>query len=257
MTLSLVFGTVDSWQAALVFDDRHFVAGFYDSLNRPNLQGAIATVQVNEVRGPQAFATLPDGEEGWLEKQKNIKGGDRLAVRVGAYVVPGKAWPLKVLDNGAPAGVVAWHDAAPSVAERAAKLYNIDTSMMSQDDDLIVDTLALHQGRENLKDGASLVIEQTVALTTIDINTGRLLGAANIIGECGGGIAETLRRYDLGGMIVIDAAFLAPSARRGLADKVSKQLADDPLQPKVISVTKMGLIEIIRPRMGPSLLEIL
>lgn len=244
----LVFGTHHNTQAVLVFRAGAVTDVFYQSNKNANLVGLVATAKITEVTGSRVFAALPNGAMGWLETKQKIKAGDIVRVRVSSYVQPPKAWPMKLADDLPTA-------AAPSLIERSTAFFPL--SLVREDYETVADWLATNNGNMDLAEGASLIVEQTAAITTIDLNSGRQKNVAQLIAVFGPAVADALRRYQLGGAIVVDAAFLAVAARKGLADKIKKHLATDPLKAKVIGVTKMGLIEIIRPRMGPSLFEAL
>jgi Ribonuclease G/E len=253
--MELIFGTYQQWQIALVQDGHQTVAALFDSVDKPNLQGAIATGRVTSVHGHFARVALPDDEEGYLESKSLPSVGNMALVRITTYVQPPKDWPLKLVD-GDPAGSVQWHDAATSIMDHACTQYSIPATAMRQDDDAVVDYLQRHQGREELQGGASIVVESTSALTTIDLNAGHLRGMANWIAVFGVAVADAIRQYNIGGSIVIDAQFLGMGARKGLAEKIERELERDPLHPRVLGCTRMGLIEITRPRLGPSRLQV-
>jgi len=255
-THTLVFGTYNNWQMAYVVDGRNAIAGYFDSLDRPNLQGAIATAKFTTYKNVHQSIELPDGETGFIETRTPMNSGDMAVVRVSGYVLSPKAWPAKLLADQPPATSVQWHDAATSVIERAMANYDIQPANMRQDDDAAVDFMVRHNGREELKDNASLIIEQTQALTAIDLNTGSLQGVSNCIAVFGPAVARALQTYSAGGAIVVDAGFLGGSARQGLAEKIEKEMQADPLNPKLVSITKGGLLKTPRPRWAPSRMKI-
>ena len=244
----LVYGAYSEVQVVLAYRGSLITDAFYQHSKHPNLVGLVAPAKITEVTGSRVFAALPNGAMGWLETKQRLKAGDLVRARVSAYVQPPKAWPMKLADDVLPT-------AAPSLLERATTL--LPLTLVREDNEVIADWLTVRRGLVELADGASLMIEQTSTAVTIDLNSGRQKNVAQLIAAFGPAVAEALRQYQLGGAIVVDAAFMAPAARKGLADKIKKQLANDPLKAKVISVTKMGLIEIIRPRMGPSLLDVI
>ena len=251
----LIFGTHAGWQVALVTEGQNTIAALFDCIDKPNLQGAVATARITSVHGHFARVALPDDEEGYLEG-KNLPPADSLVVvRVSTYVQAPKDWPVKIVD-AEPAASVQWHDAATSIIDHAAAQYSIPQTAMRQDDDAVADYLQRHRGREELRDGASIVVESTSALTTIDLNAGHLHGMANWIATFGTAVADAIRQYNIGGAIVVDAQFLGMGARKGLAQKIEKELQRDPLHPRMLGCTRMGLIELTRPRLGPSRLQV-
>ena len=62
---------------------------------------------------------------------------------------------------------------------------------------------------------------------------------------------------DRSGAILIDPAGLATRKRQALLDPVKEALRPDPLNPRCLGVTALGLIEIVRARIYPSLPELL
>jgi len=119
-----------------------------------------------------------------------------------------------------------------------------------------------------LKSGGSLVIEETTALTSIDINAGKaavsqnsgrghdLAMAVNI--EAVWEAARQMRLRNLAGLIVLDLMPVRGADGLGRIVKAMKDaLAHDPTGPQVLGTTKGGLLEITRPRRRPPLSHIL
>jgi hypothetical protein len=132
--------------------------------------------------------------------------------------------------------------------------------------DALADEVAgLAADEVGLEEGGRLQITPTPALTAIDVDAG---GAAS-----GGGsktaslerfnrhvlpaIARQIRLRNLSGAILVDLAGLSAKRRRALAPAFSAALAADPLQPKLLGFTALGLAEIVRPRIHPPLHEVL
>jgi ribonuclease G len=133
-------------------------------------------------------------------------------------------------------------------------LYNID--------DEIQRALAR---RVDLKSGGYLIIDQTEALTTIDINTGGFVGARNFDDtifktnlEAAGAIARQLRLRNLGGVIIVDFIDMARDEHRGaVLAEFRKQLARDRTKITVSGFTQLGLVEMTRKRTRESLAHML
>ena len=116
-----------------------------------------------------------------------------------------------------------------------------------------------------LKSGAYLVIDQTEALTVIDVNTGKFTSApdmkhtvlaTNI--EAAGEIARQLRLRSIGGIVVVDFVDMdSESDRRELLSQFQKFLDHDRMKPKIFSLTRLGLVELTRKRELPDLKSIL
>ena len=114
-----------------------------------------------------------------------------------------------------------------------------------------------------LKSGGSLVIEPTEALVSIDVNTGRFTGKGkkdpeqtilrnNI--EAAREIAKQLRLRDVGGIIVVDFIDMESQENR---DKVLRELRShlgrDRARTKAFEVSNLGLVEMTRQRVRPSI----
>jgi ribonuclease G len=117
----------------------------------------------------------------------------------------------------------------------------------------------------NLKSGGHIVIDQTEAMTTIDVNTGSYAGkksAEQIILntnlEAIAVIAEQLRLRNLGGIIIIDFIDMQEMAQKG---KVLKQLAaalaKDNARIQISELSSLGLVQLTRKRTRESLEHIL
>ncbi len=114
-----------------------------------------------------------------------------------------------------------------------------------------------------IKKGAYLIIDQTEAMLTIDVNTGRFVGKkdqeetifrTNI--EAAKEIARQLRLRDLGGLIVCDFIDMYNrDNRRKLFELFKKELAKDRAKGAVNPVSEFGLIELTRQRVRPSLVQ--
>ena len=114
-----------------------------------------------------------------------------------------------------------------------------------------------------LPSGGSLIIEHTEALTVIDVNTGRNVGASNLEDtvfqnnlEAAVEIARQLRLRDIGGIIVIDFVDMEVRVNRDELVRVFKDaLSRDKTRTQVFSVSELGLVEMTRKRIGEGLLE--
>jgi ribonuclease G len=133
-------------------------------------------------------------------------------------------------------------------------LYNID--------DEIARALAR---RVDLKSGGYLIIDQTEALTTIDVNTGGYVGARNFDDtifktnlESAGAIARQLRLRNLGGIIIVDFIDMARDEHRSaVLAEFRKQLSRDRTKITVSGFTQLGLVEMTRKRTRESLAHML
>ncbi len=119
--------------------------------------------------------------------------------------------------------------------------------------------------RVELKSGGYLIIDQTEALTTVDVNTGGFVGARNFDDtifktnlEAGQAIARQLRLRNLGGIIIIDFIDMAREEHRAaVLAELKKQLARDHTRITVSGFTQLGLVEMTRKRTRESLAHLL
>jgi hypothetical protein len=133
------------------------------------------------------------------------------------------------------------------------------------DEDVAEAIDALSRPIVDLQGGARLSIWPTPALVAIDVDGGGALagsGAARSRHEALNravvpAVAEQIRLRNLSGGIVVDLAGLSPRKRAGLAPDFVAALADDPLHPKFLGFTALGLAEIVRSRVHPPLHELL
>ncbi|WP_129141884.1 ribonuclease G [Modicisalibacter coralii] len=112
-----------------------------------------------------------------------------------------------------------------------------------------------------LKSGGYLVIDQTEAMTTIDVNTGGYVGHRNLEEtifktnlEAATAIARQLRLRNLGGIIIIDFIDMEDSEhQRQVLRVLEKSLERDHAKNKLTGVTELGLVQLTRKRTRESL----
>jgi len=112
-----------------------------------------------------------------------------------------------------------------------------------------------------LKSGGYLVIDQTEAMTTVDVNTGSFLGQRNLEEtvyrtnlEAAQSVARQLRLRNLGGIIIIDFIDMTdPEHRRQVLRTLEKSLAGDHARTGVHEFSPLGLVEMTRKRTTESL----
>ena len=110
-------------------------------------------------------------------------------------------------------------------------------------------------GREvALPGGGSLIIEPTAALTAIDVNgAGQPLEVDLAAAR---EVARQLRLRRIGGLVVIDFVDLEGKRDRARLDAALRQaFADDPATVQLYPMSPLGLVELSRQRLGPSLAE--
>jgi ribonuclease G len=119
--------------------------------------------------------------------------------------------------------------------------------------------------RVDLKSGGYLIVDQTEALTTIDVNTGGFVGARNFDDtifktnlEAAQAIARQLRLRNLGGIIIVDFIDMAhEDHREAVLTEFRKQLARDRVKTMVGGFSQLGLVEMTRKRTRESLAHML
>jgi ribonuclease G len=119
--------------------------------------------------------------------------------------------------------------------------------------------------RVELKSGGTLVIDQTEAMTTIDVNTGGYVGnrkfddtvfKTNL--EAAQTIARQLRLRNLGGIIVVDFIDMdSEQHRAAVLEEFRRALARDRTRMTVSGFTALGLVEMTRKRTRESLAQVL
>jgi len=149
----------------------------------------------------------------------------------------------------------------PELLERV-QLYKNETPLFDKYD-VEAEIRGLFQQRVDLPTGGYVIIQPTEALTSIDVNTGRYTGKkdpestilrTNL--EAAREVARQLRLRDIGGIIVVD---FIDMETRGNRDKVLQEirthLGRDRARTKAFAVSELGLIEMTRQRVRPSLLQ--
>jgi ribonuclease G len=117
----------------------------------------------------------------------------------------------------------------------------------------------------SLKSGGYLIIDQTEAMTTIDINTGAYVGHQNLEEtifrtnmEASLAIARQLRLRNLGGIIIIDYIDMEREEhKRQVLNALEKHLEKDHAKTQISEVSPLGLVEMTRKRTRESLEHVL
>lgn len=116
-----------------------------------------------------------------------------------------------------------------------------------------------------LKSGGYLILDQTEAMTTIDVNTGAYVGRKNLEEtifktnlEAAQAIARQLRLRNLGGMIIIDFIDMGDEDhKRQVLRALEKALSRDRTKVHLSEISPLGLVELTRKRTRESLEHIL
>lgn len=119
--------------------------------------------------------------------------------------------------------------------------------------------------RVDLKSGGYVIVDQTEALTTVDVNTGGFVGARNFDDtifktnlEAAQAIARQLRLRNLGGIIIVDFIdMVREDHRQAVLAEFKKQLARDRVKTMAGGFSQLGLVEMTRKRTRESLAHML
>jgi len=117
----------------------------------------------------------------------------------------------------------------------------------------------------HLKSGGYLIIDQTEAMTTIDVNTGAYVGSRNLEEtifktnlEAAQTIARQLRLRNLGGIIILDFIDMTEEEhKRQVLRALEKALDKDHARTNICEVSNLGLVEMTRKRTRESLEHVL
>ncbi|CAA0110385.1 Ribonuclease G [Halioglobus japonicus] len=117
------------------------------------------------------------------------------------------------------------------------------------------------ESRVDLKSGGYLIIDQTEAMTTIDVNTGSFVGRRNQAEtilktnlEAAAALARQLRVRNLGGIIIVDFIDMGDAEhRRQVHRTLEKHMQRDPARNQITGVSDLGLVEMTRKRTRESL----
>ena len=151
----------------------------------------------------------------------------------------------------------------PSFADRVV-LYDEPHALFARhgvEDEI---TRALHS-KVGLRCGGYIVIEQTEAMTTIDVNTGGFVGAKNLEDtvfrtnlEAAAVIPRQLRLRNLGGIIVIDFIDMEDEEhRRQVLRTLERACEADPARVRLSAFSALGLVEMSRKRTRESLARLM
>lgn len=117
------------------------------------------------------------------------------------------------------------------------------------------------QRRVDLKSGGYIIIDQTEAMTTVDINTGAFVGHRNLEDtifntniEATQAIARQLRLRNLGGMVLIDFIDMqSEEHRHRVLSSLTAAMQKDRVKSQIHGFTALGLVELTRKRTRESL----
>lgn len=131
------------------------------------------------------------------------------------------------------------------------------------DDDLEAEFDLLAGQEVPLPGGGRLTIHPTPALTAIDVDAGAHAGGGDAASQLRLNhaaveeAARQIRLRELAGAILLDVAGMPAKRREALSAPLAAALDADPLKPRLLGLTRLGLFEIQRPRIQPPLHEVL
>ncbi|WP_253953812.1 Rne/Rng family ribonuclease [Schaalia sp. 19OD2882] len=115
-----------------------------------------------------------------------------------------------------------------------------------------------------LPSGGTLVIDRTEAMTVIDVNTGKFIGAGGTLEEtvtrnnleAAEEIVRQLRLRDIGGIVIVDFVDMVLESNRDLVlRRLVECLGRDRTRHQVTEITSLGLVQMTRKRVGEGLVE--
>lgn len=235
-----------------------------------------------------AFVILAEGE-GFLPDSDGAKGlgeGDVIAVRVtraaqggkGARLAraaddPGAGPPAMLARGPSPLHeLAARHGGAEIVVDDAAlaaalrPAFGARVRIAPAWDEAVAQAFDALAGTEAaLPGGARLHVHATPALTALDLDLGAATAAR--AGKAAAqlaanrallpALAAQIRLRNLSGAILLDLGGMAAKRRAALGPALAAALAEDPLAPRLLGFTALGLAEIVRRRVRPPLAELL
>lgn len=115
--------------------------------------------------------------------------------------------------------------------------------------------------RVDLKSGGHIVIDETEALTVIDVNTGSFTGISSLEDtvlrtniDASYEIAKQIRLRDIGGIIIADFIDMKESENiKKILNVMANEFKKDKNKPYIVDITKLSLVEIVRRKTRPTL----
>lgn len=197
--------------------------------------------------------------------------GPRLSAR---GLTPAEPGPPTLLQHGPGAveRLATLHPNAPVLLDDPGMVARLHPALGARlthaaalDDDALAEAEALADPEAALPGGVRASFHPTPALVAIDLDMGsataerRAKQAAQMAANQAvlPALARQIRLRNLSGAILVDVAGLALRKRAALAPEFARALADDPLAPRFLGFSALGLAEILRPRVHPPLHELL
>lgn len=222
-------------------------------------EGQMLAVRISRAarggKGPRVTARLTAEEQALADAAADrppglLRRGPDAALRLA------RLWPDALITTDGPEWAARFRSALGAGRVNLCLAGAFDAELESDFD-------SLASPRVVLEGGASLLIHPTPALTAIDVDSGSLAGSrdatahASLNQAATAAVARQIRLRNLAGAILVDFAGLPIRKREALVAPLAAALASDPLGAKLLGMTQLGLMEIVRPRIHPPLHEIL
>jgi Ribonuclease G/E len=274
---------------AAIWQGKELLDLYIDHADTPDMTGAIVRGKIIRVldRGAKAWVDAGLSEHLYLERIGDLRSGSWVNAEIRTTLVAGKAWAARLCkttgqETNSPAILstppLPWQRAGLSLKgqknisflfedradldlfEKEEKREGV-TAKLSREpvhpqlneiiDGLCVPVVPLSQG-------GSLVIEPTQALVAVDVNGGSAQNPTDVNLRAVRELARQVRLRNLSGLIVVDCLKMgARSEGAKLVNAFMRVAESDPCAPRALGLTKAGLLEITRRRMGPSLFELM
>jgi ribonuclease G len=219
-------------------------------------EGAILPIRITRAgqggKGPRATARVTEAE-----RAAAAAGSGVALIRRG----PDAALRLALRE---PAAEVATDNPAEAARLKGALGYRVRLLREPAFDDALEAEFDLLAGQEvPLPGGGRLTIHPTPALTAIDVDAGAHAGGGDAASQLRLNhaaleeAARQIRLRELAGAILLDVAGMQAKRREALSAPLAAALEADPLKPRLLGLTRLGLFEIQRPRIQPPLHEVL